>query len=984
MSSRTATLTSRMTEREAPQSDSKAALEALVFECLERTETEGDAALESLCAAHPALAPKLRERLAVLRRAGLVGAAPSEPFPETLGEFRLLERLGAGGMGVVYLAEQTSLARRVALKLIRPENLYFPGARERFRREVEAVARLQHRSIASVYTVGDERGIPYFAMEYVDGLSLAEIVARLHEREPAELFGLDLARLFDERQPSGSESDERATWFDGTWANVVSRLVLEIASAVDHAHQRGVLHRDIKPSNVMLTASGRVALLDFGLASHTGAEKLTRTGAQLGSLLYMAPEQVNGEAAAIDAKTDVYAMGVLMYELLVLRAAYFDPTSSERTRRLVLGGNAPSLRSRYRGLSRDVETVCLAAMTSERTGRYASAAAFARDLENVIARRPIEARRSSAFVKVWKWTQRHPAAAAALILAVAAPLGIALQQNTANRRLFAANTTVSNLNRELEGALSASRSESQAKEEQRALAVLNLASAVDAVDTMLERVGSDRLRFTPQMESVRRELLEDAVRFYRELAVRTGPDDRLLDKILAARTKLGDVLLRLGFALEADRELSSVVDELAALPTLGQNGRHQAAIAQGFLAEARRVRSEHDQALELARDSVKRLEELMGEPVVDASRVGALKSNLAIALSRQGEFEFAAGNAANGERCTEKALSLMRVSLAEADNPRMAYTCAKSLGFLASVRSEREEFEPAIAAAEESIAILEKLHAAEPDDTGITQQLFSGLGNLGDIYGEIGQPERSRPLVERALGLAEALASQFPNTPRFRQNLAIVCVQAFFVEMGEQHVDAGRKFLERALELQRRLVADEPTNSEYIAAMCTTIGNLGALAMQADDVALALALFEEADVAILRALDSNPKNPEWIRWHVVGVRNRAGVLMDLGRYEAARIAIAELDRYDSTSSAVLSAQLSTRAAGVARDGAHKAPDEVAGFVERALAALDLAIQRGLDDPRAFEPADRWGPHLEAPAFLERIALVRAKAAAKSR
>src|SRR5262245_10542502 len=156
------------------------ALQELVVRCLLRIEEEGDAALEVFCAEHAEHADAIRSRLKCLSKMGFLGpAATSAAFPERLGPFRLLERLGHGGMGIVYVAEQDSLNRRVALKLIHPEHLYFPGARERFRREVEAVARLQHPSIVPIYTVGEEGGIPYFAMEHIDGTSIADILRDL-------------------------------------------------------------------------------------------------------------------------------------------------------------------------------------------------------------------------------------------------------------------------------------------------------------------------------------------------------------------------------------------------------------------------------------------------------------------------------------------------------------------------------------------------------------------------------------------------------------------------------------------------------------------------------------------------------------------------------------------------------------------------------------------------------------------------------------
>jgi hypothetical protein len=187
--------------QDAGASPSSADLRALALQCLEEG---GQAALESFLGGYPGRSGELREGLAALSGVGFLGEVdPQRPesaeIPKTLGEFRLLERLGSGGMGVVYLAEQPSLKRRVALKLIRPEHLYFPRARERSRREIEAVAGLEHPSIVRVYAAGVEAGLPYFTMERVHGVSLAELLQALRSHEPSNLSGRvvreELARL---------------------------------------------------------------------------------------------------------------------------------------------------------------------------------------------------------------------------------------------------------------------------------------------------------------------------------------------------------------------------------------------------------------------------------------------------------------------------------------------------------------------------------------------------------------------------------------------------------------------------------------------------------------------------------------------------------------------------------------------------------------------------------------------------------------------
>ncbi len=383
------------------------ALDDLVVECLDRMESEGDSALEALCSSHPEHAAQLSSRIRTLRVAGLIqspGATASGAFPDRLGDFELLDRLGAGGIGVVYRARQTSLGREVALKLIRPEHLYFEGARERFRREVEATARLQHPGIVPIHMVGEERGVPYFAMELVDGLSLGDVLEKLAGREPTSLVGTDLS--------TSLPGEGAPLLFDGAWWECVARVVREVAEALEHAHRRGILHRDLKPSNMMVTRSGRVLLVDFGLSSRHGAKRLTQSGSHLGSMPYMAPESAAGGVGGGDARSDVYSLGASLYEALTLSLPFAAPSAPDMLRQ-ISEGRVEALRRRNPSIPRDLQVVCLTAMEHDRARRYPTAAAFASDLTRVLERRPIEARPAGVFLRLARFRERRPAHAAA-------------------------------------------------------------------------------------------------------------------------------------------------------------------------------------------------------------------------------------------------------------------------------------------------------------------------------------------------------------------------------------------------------------------------------------------------------------------------------------------------------------------------------------------------------------------------------------------
>jgi tetratricopeptide (TPR) repeat protein/tRNA A-37 threonylcarbamoyl transferase component Bud32 len=396
-------------------------IDELLAECLRAADPF--VAIELTAAAHPSHAAELRRRWEFLVAAGAAGAATQAPPLRQLGRFRLLDRIGGGGMGVVYLAIEEPPGREVALKLVRPEQVWFEGSQRRFEREVALIAGMQHPGIVPVYSCGEQDGVPFCAMEYVRGQSLAELLATLRRSATAPA-------------PAALRQPDARNWVDACFT-----VALQVADALVHVHERGVVHRDVKPSNVLLDEAGRARLIDFGLARGGGSESLTRSGVQPGSLAYMSPEQVRGDA--VDARTDVWSLGVTLLELITLEHP-FAAATEERTRRAILAG----VPSDPRGTSRvpwDAATVIGTAMAPERERRYPTMAAFAADLRACLERRPIAARRPGPWLRLRRWVQRHPARTATIALLVALfgllPSALLLHERAARQDIAREATT---------------------------------------------------------------------------------------------------------------------------------------------------------------------------------------------------------------------------------------------------------------------------------------------------------------------------------------------------------------------------------------------------------------------------------------------------------------------------------------------------------------------------------------------------------------
>lgn len=373
---------------------------------LERGEAVDRAAFLQAYPGHQAeLAPAL-ETLERIHLAGreLRPAGRVTPLELTrLGDYRLLRVIGMGGMGVVYEAEQVSLGRRVAVKVLPHHADAPPHLRQRFELEARAAALLQHPHVVPVYATGLEAGLHYYVMPYVEGPSLAAVF-----RTQRRLAG---------RGEDEGEGRPHRPFGEAAYFQQVARWGGQVANALACAHAAGIVHRDIKPGNLLLDAQQQVLITDFGLARMQNEAGLTQTGHVVGTFRYMSPEQLRGKSQLVDGRADLYSLGVTLYELLTLEHAFTGPSLSQ-ARGYREEPEPPPARRRNPAVPRDLETVVRKAMEPDPKDRYATAAEMAADLQRFLDGQPVLARQPRWYHHAWKWSKRHRPALALITAAL--------------------------------------------------------------------------------------------------------------------------------------------------------------------------------------------------------------------------------------------------------------------------------------------------------------------------------------------------------------------------------------------------------------------------------------------------------------------------------------------------------------------------------------------------------------------------------------
>jgi serine/threonine protein kinase/tetratricopeptide (TPR) repeat protein len=445
------------------------------------------------------------------------GGASVPPFDSfSLDDYELIGKISEGGMGIVYRARRRGLDRTVALKVLRPDRAT-ASERIRFQNEAQAIADLDHPNIVPIYDVGPD----FFAMKLIPGGSLAESLHRYAK-----------------------------------WPREAAQLMVKLARAVHHAHERGILHRDLKPSNVLLDERGEPFVGDFGLAKRLGLNlELTESGQLLGTLNYMAPEQATSHAKDVTTRADIWGLGTILYALLTGRPPFLAESAASLIVQLQeKDPDRPT--SLNRRVNPELEAICLKCLEKEPGKRYTSAAALADDLDRFLEHRPIKARRPTAYAQVSKWVRRHPS----IVIATLATLLITSVVLTLAIVLIAGEQVAT------QAALKRARDEEESAKRYAATAQIEseradhrLVVVLQGLQSLLLRLGDKTLPDIPEFRELRRSVEEHARRTIEEFIVASSRDPKLLNESIVASIHLAELYFQSGRLEECSKVFAHAI-----------------------------------------------------------------------------------------------------------------------------------------------------------------------------------------------------------------------------------------------------------------------------------------------------------------------------------------------------------------------------------------------------------------------------------------
>jgi eukaryotic-like serine/threonine-protein kinase len=835
-------------------------------------------------------------------------AAPPAGDERRLGDFRLLREIGRGGMGVVYEAEQISLGRRVAVKVLPFAAVLDSRQIARFKHEAQSAAQLNHPNIVSVFAVGVERGVHFYAMQLIDGQpldrALDELRAKYLPSARAGHFARTIGWASDGReQGAGSKESEGflhapcsllpASGSRGTllhsraeggshFFQAVIRLAIDAASALHAAHESGIVHRDIKPSNLLLDGNGKIWVTDFGLARRDTNPTLTRNGDLVGTVRYMSPEQALGQAALVDHRTDIYSLAATLYELLTLEPAFPGDAGPALLRRIERDEPRP-LRQLQPKIPADLETVILKGMSKRREDRYATAQEFAEDFQRVRDGKPTVARPPSLLDRATRWAQRHRE-----VVAVAALIGVlALFGMTAATLLIARAERKTN--------------------ESYLFAESRLRDAHDAVEKLGLRI-SDKLVHVPGAAQVRQDLLNQTVRYYRHFADQAKDKPEARADLALTYSKIGKLCAEIGSSADAedsDKQAINLYQELAATNPGEIDYRRRIGVCKNNLALVLERTGRTAEARQAFAEAIRLQEEALGSAYIDqriGEDVNQCRADLAAACSSLGRLQNQTGDSEGAAASIARAVGLQEQLLGtEPDNPEHLRGLAESLNNLGALYAEHqpgkaiEQYEKAAAMLKRALPLYSGV-TGQPRDPACQCELVLTYNNLGVAQSRSGAVAQAAETYAKAVDLAAELVRQGPSQKSYKRYQALG-YNGLGLAQGKLLLTASSETSFRhAVELQEALVKQDPRNVELQSGLGGIYNNLGQVLQELGRPADAVAAFEQAVAHQKLAVASAPEVAVYREWLNRHYGNYSRVLRLTGRpCDAAKVDIARRD-----------------------------------------------------------------------------------------
>ena len=833
----------------------------ICFAVLDREPDERSAALQELCAGDdelrrdvevmiadacreesvyvPALPRAVVTPAGISPLAALGGGGAADWKPEAIGEFRIVRVVGEGGMGVVYEARQEEPSRTVALKVIRP-GLATPDVLRRFRQEAHALGRLQHPGIAQIYETGTADTPfgpqPYFAMEFIRGQSLRAYAEQHH---PSVRHRLE--------------------------------LIARICDAVHHAHQRGLIHRDLKPSNILIDDTGQPKVLDFGVArltdSDVHATHRTDLGQLIGTLAYMSPEQVTADPLELDIRSDVYALGVILYELLAGRLPYTISTRIPEAVKTIQQEDPQRLSSVSRSYRGDLETIAAKALEKDKNRRYGSAAALAADIRRYLGNEPISARPASATYQLQKFARRHRALMTGIVAVVLAlTAGIVATTREALRARRAEGLAEA---RAVEAGEQRQRAEAQSaisdRERKRAEAEESRASAAAAV------AAAARDRAESRLQDIRRLTKSFLFEFHdgikdlsgslqaRELVVKRAVEylDRLSrepEQNVDLRRELGDGYFRIA-NIQGD----------PFSPSLGHS--------TDALASYRKARGIFES---IARDDPK-------------ERVPALERS-ALVSEKIGQITARMGDTAGGLKEEQRATRTLTILAGEQPgNLPLQRNLTLAHQYLGDFFSRMGDNDAAMREYQTMQQNCLRLVAKDPGNTLYRSDLGYSYQKIGDLlFFRRGDIKGALVEYQKLVDLRRPLVAEVPNNSLFKRELLMGLERLGAVNARQENYPQALEYLAQARQIARDLSAADPKNVLAKRDLMSTTSNVADTQRQMGRTDEAITSFGEAIATARELLVINPKAAQF-RADLAGLEHsRAEMLSRKSDFEGAQ------------------------------------------------------------------------------------------------